>query len=147
MGNIYIYVRAMTMRRWRALERGGGVGFRPITLHDDLPLYLPISFRLISLAVSLSLALSLSRYISAFKKNILTTSAVSSNNLGAESFYGSPPQHFFNETAGFETSSRRYLLKYGVPCHPDVMVRLCFSNKKMYEDASKNSTLLCVEQP
>ena len=31
------------------------------------------------------------------------------------SFYGSPRDFFFNEIAGFETSSRSYLLKYGVP--------------------------------
>ena len=36
---------------------------------------------------------------------------------------GQPPQLFFNEIAGFETSSRSYLLKYGASCHPDVIVR------------------------
>ena len=40
-----------------------------------------------------------------------------------ESYYGSPPQLFFNEIAGFKTSSRSYLLKYGVPRHPDVTDR------------------------
>ena len=32
-------------------------------------------------------------------------------------------QCFFHETAAFETISRPYLLKYGAPCHPDVIVR------------------------
>ena len=40
-----------------------------------------------------------------------------------ESFYGNPPQLFSNDIAGFETSSRPYILKYGAPCHPDVIVR------------------------
>ena len=47
-----------------------------------------------------------------------------------ESFYGSPPQLFFNEIAGFETSSRPFLLKYGYPRHPDVIVRQSFAYKK-----------------
>ena len=34
-----------------------------------------------------------------------------------------PPQILFVEIAGFETSSRPYLLlKYSAPCHPDVIV-------------------------
>ena len=37
---------------------------------------------------------------------------------------------FFNEIAGFETSSRPYLRKYGVSFHPDVTVRQSFANKK-----------------
>ena len=31
----------------------------------------------------------------------------------AKSFYGNPPQLFFNEIAGFETRPRSYFLKYG----------------------------------
>ena len=49
-----------------------------------------------------------------------------SDSLSLESFYGSPPQLFFNDIASFETSSRSYLLKYGVPRHhtlPDVIDR------------------------
>ena len=30
-----------------------------------------------------------------------------------------PPPTFLNEIAGFETSPRPYLLKYGAFCHPD----------------------------
>ena len=33
------------------------------------------------------------------------------------------PQLFSNEKAGFETNSRPYILKYGAPCHPAVVVR------------------------
>ena len=50
-----------------------------------------------------------------------------------ESCYGSPPQLFLNEIAGFETSSRPYLLKYGAPCPPDVIVRRSIANKKYME--------------
>ena len=39
------------------------------------------------------------------------------------SFHGSSPNFSFNEIAGFNTSSRSYLLKYGVPRHPDVVDR------------------------
>ena len=34
-----------------------------------------------------------------------------------------PPQLFFNEIAGFKTSSRTYYLKYGALCHPDATIR------------------------
>ena len=34
-----------------------------------------------------------------------------------------PPPTLFYEIAGFETNSRPYLLKYGVPCDPDGIVR------------------------
>ena len=40
-----------------------------------------------------------------------------------ESFFDSPPQLFFNEIAGFEISSRLYLLKYGALGRLDVIVR------------------------
>ena len=40
-----------------------------------------------------------------------------------KSFYGSPPNISFNNTAGFKTSGQPYLLKYGAPCPPDVIVR------------------------
>ena len=40
-----------------------------------------------------------------------------------ESFYGSPRKISLTKIADFETSSRPYLLKYGAPCHPDVIVR------------------------
>ena len=33
-----------------------------------------------------------------------------------------PPQLFFNEIAGLETSSQLYLLKYGASCHHDFIV-------------------------
>ena len=33
------------------------------------------------------------------------------------------PHIFLHDNAGFETSSRPYLLKHGAPCHPDVLVR------------------------
>ena len=38
----------------------------------------------------------------------------------AESFDGSP--YFCNEIDGFETSSRRYVPKYGPRYHPDIIV-------------------------
>ena len=42
--------------------------------------------------------------------------------LCEKSFYGkAPPQLFFNEIVGFETSSRRCLHKSGAPCHPNVI--------------------------
>ena len=46
-----------------------------------------------------------------------------------ESLYGSPPQLFFNEIAGFETNSRPCLLKYDTLCHPNVIVRWAFASK------------------
>ena len=46
----------------------------------------------------------------------------------------SPPQHFFDEIAGFETSFRPYLLKHGAPCPPDVIVRQSFANKIVQYD-------------
>ena len=45
-----------------------------------------------------------------------------------------PPQLFFNEIDGFETASQPYLLKYGAPCRPDVIVRRAFANMNMCED-------------
>ena len=56
------------------------------------------------------------------------------NSSGESSFYGSPPQLFFNETAGFETSSRLCLLKYGALCHADVIARWSFVSKKINGD-------------
>ena len=49
-----------------------------------------------------------------------------------QSLYGiaPPPQHFFTEIAGFETSSRPCLLKDGAPSDPDVIVRTPFPNNK-----------------
>ena len=45
------------------------------------------------------------------------------------------PKLFFNEIAGFETNSRQYLLKYGAPCHLDLIVPTPFaSKKKVHED-------------
>ena len=44
------------------------------------------------------------------------------------------PQLFFSEIAGFETNAWPYLLEYGVPCHPDVIVRYSVANKKMHAD-------------
>ena len=38
-------------------------------------------------------------------------------------FYGSPPNFSFNEIAHFKTSFQSYLLKHGVPRHPDVIDR------------------------
>ena len=40
-----------------------------------------------------------------------------------ESFYGSPPQSFFDKIAGFENSPRPLLPKYAAPCHPDVIAQ------------------------
>ena len=40
-----------------------------------------------------------------------------------------PPQLFFDETAGFETSSWPYLRRHGAPCHPYIIVRYSFANK------------------
>ena len=51
-----------------------------------------------------------------------------------ELFYGSPPQLLFNEIADFETSSRSYLLKCGVPCHLDGIVRYSFATKEVHDD-------------
>ena len=42
------------------------------------------------------------------------------------------PRPFFNEVAGLETGSRPYLLKHGAPCHPDVVIRLFFAQKKVF---------------
>ena len=43
-------------------------------------------------------------------------------SAGHESFYGSPfPILFLAKIAGFETSSRPYLLTCGGPCHLDVI--------------------------
>ena len=41
----------------------------------------------------------------------------------SESFYGSLPIFCANEITGVETGSWSHLLKYGAPCHPDVVVR------------------------
>ena len=51
--------------------------------------------------------------------------------------------------AGFETSSRPYLLIYGDACHHDVIVRYSFANtKKLCEDFFFIASLLArVEQP
>ena len=43
-------------------------------------------------------------------------------HTNSASFYGSPLNFLFNDIAGFETSSRPYLLKYGALCLPDVIV-------------------------
>ena len=48
-----------------------------------------------------------------------------------ESFYGSPPQLFFNKIAGLKTSFGPVFLKNDAPCHPDVIVRSPFANKKI----------------
>ena len=61
-----------------------------------------------------------------------------------------PPQHSFNDIAGFETSPRPYLLKYDAPPPPDVIVRWnqSFANKKIYEDFMLPIIVLPrVEQP
>ena len=42
--------------------------------------------------------------------------------VSVESFYVSPPTFVLTKSSVFETSSRPYLLKYGAPCHPDVIV-------------------------
>ena len=44
-----------------------------------------------------------------------------------------PPKLFFNEIAGFKSSSRSYLLKNGVPRHPDPVDRETFAHKKLYQ--------------
>ena len=50
------------------------------------------------------------------------------------------PKFLFVEVAGFEASSRPYLLKHGLACHPEVIVRLSFAKKKahMKITSSKN---------
>ena len=49
-----------------------------------------------------------------------------------ESFYGKPPHLVFDEIAGFETSPRPYLLKYGgAPCHPDVIVSIVLREQEI----------------
>ena len=58
-----------------------------------------------------------------------------------------PPQLFFNEIAGSETGSRPHLLKYGAPCHPDVIIRSSFANKKVDECVFFICALPRVEQP
>ena len=40
------------------------------------------------------------------------------NSLRGESYYGSPPNFSLKKIGGFKTSSRSYLLKYGVTRHP-----------------------------
>ena len=52
-------------------------------------------------------------------------------HLAFESFYDTPPQLLFNEVAGFKTSSRSYLPRYGVPRHPDTIDRWAFEHKKI----------------
>ena len=61
-----------------------------------------------------------------------------------KSFYGSsPPQFFISEIAGFDTSSRSSLLKYGGPCHPDdAIVRQSSANKKKIRRAYFSSSIL-----
>ena len=54
--------------------------------------------------------------------------------LKSESFYGSPPNISLTEIAGFETSSRPYILKYGAPCHPNMIVPLSFAKIKACGD-------------
>ena len=57
-------------------------------------------------------------------------------------------QLFFNEIAGFDFSSRPYLLKYGAPCRPDVIVRyLAPFQKKKKQDFFSHSIRPRVEQP
>ena len=64
------------------------------------------------------------------KRRILGGRKMKGATPDEDSFYGkSTPQLFFNEIAGFETISRPYLLRYGAPCHPDVIVRWSFANK------------------
>ena len=66
---------------------------------------------------------------------------------GEESFYGSTP-NISSEIAGFETSSRPYLLKYGAPCRPDVIVGRSIANKKTHGDIFFITCMLPrVEQP
>ena len=62
-----------------------------------------------------------------------------------ESFYDPPPpQRFFNEIAGVETSSRPDLRKCGGPCHLDVIVRQSFATKEMHEDTFSISSSFFV---
>ena len=65
-----------------------------------------------------------------------------------ESFHGVALPTFLNEIAGFKTSCRSYLLKHGVPRHPDVVDRYTFAHKNIYIwKLFFNSILPCVEQP
>ena len=51
---------------------------------------------------------------------------------------------FLNEIAGFETNARPQRLKFGAPCHPDVIVRSSFNfeNKKIHGGTSFLASLL-----
>ena len=65
------------------------------------------------------------------------------------------PQLFFNEIGGFKTSSRSYLLKHGVPRHPDAIDRYTFLCKitqeniwiRFFVPIYRASFPCCVEQP
>ena len=58
-----------------------------------------------------------------------------------------PPTFVFIEIAGFKTSSRSYLLKHGVPRHPDAIDRYTSAHEKICGYFVLNCILPHVEQP
>ena len=67
--------------------------------------------------------------------------------ISVESYYGSPPNFSLTKSPVSKTSSRSYLLRYGVPRHPHAIDRQVFAHKKIYGYFVFICVLPCVEQP